>query len=47
MKSSLPHHQGGDVAKGAEGAARIGRHDDVDAGQVDEAALPVGHVEDH
>ncbi|MNL06622.1 hypothetical protein D3C87_1272620 [compost metagenome] len=41
----LPHHQGGDVAEGAEGAAGIGRHHYVDAGQVDEAAILVGHIE--
>lgn len=43
----LPHHQGGDVAEGAEGAAGIGRHHYVDAGQVDEAAILVGHIEHH
>ncbi|MNF42569.1 hypothetical protein D3C84_236260 [compost metagenome] len=43
----LPHHQGGDVAKGAEGAAGIGRHHYVDAGEVDEAAIPPRHLEHH
>ncbi|CAJ1783232.1 hypothetical protein LMCDFJHI_00879 [Aeromonas salmonicida] len=40
--ASLPHHQGGDVAKGAEGTAGIGRDHDIDAGKIDEASIPVG-----
>ena len=43
----LPDHEGGDVPKGAEGAAGIGRHDDVDAAHAHKARVAAAHRQDH
>jgi len=43
----LPHHQGGDVAERAEGAAGIGRYHDVDTGRQHELAIVGAHRQYH
>ena len=43
----LPDHQGGNVPKGAEGPAGVGGNHDINAAQIDEAAVTLGDFHDH
>ncbi len=43
----LPDHQGGDVPKGAEGAASIGGHHQIDEGQDHELGTVSPHRQNH
>ena len=45
--AALPHHQGRDVPERAEGAARIRRHDNIDAGDTDEPPVAASDGQDH
>ena len=46
-ESALPDHQGRDVSKGTEGAARVRRYHDIDAGDADKARVAAPDGQHH
>ncbi len=43
----LPHHQGGDIAKGTERPSGVGGDHYVDAGKIDKTPITIGHLQHH